>query len=387
MSERDDGAMERRERLWEGLEGAEAYRSLAEGVPAILYIDAADELSTNLYTSPQVQEILGYTPQEWMDRPAMFLEVLHPDDVERVTKLNAESNVKGEPFVAEYRLLASDGREVWFRDEAVMVCNSSGEPTFWRGVMLDITEQKRAEEKLHRSLEILRTTMDQRRQLVARLENAQEQERRRIAADIHDDPIQVMSAADVRIQGLAEQLADPAAREALEDVHRTVDQAIERLRHLLFELRPPSLHDLGLAPALQIYLAHVASEAGFSSSAESRLSQEPPSEVGAILFRIAQEAIANARKHAGAERVELTLTERDGGVALRVTDDGRGFDARDTRTPAPGHLGMSAMPERAELAGGWCTITSTPGEGTIVESWIPIDQRAAPPGPGGERTA
>jgi PAS domain S-box-containing protein len=358
---------------WGGLEGSEAFKTLAEGVPAILYIDAPDNESTNLYTSPQIEEILGYSPEEWVNRPAMWLELLHPDDFDRVTKLNDESNAEGtgDLFLAEYRLRARDGAMVWFRDEALMVRDAGGNPLFWRGVMLDITELKLTEEKLQRSLEILRRTMEQRQVLAARLEVAQEDERRRIAADIHDDPIQVMSAADMRIQGLAEAAGDPVLRGSLEEIHHGVASAIERLRSLLFELRPPALEQEGLLPALEIYVKHVGGEAGLHAGIEGRLASEPPGEIRAILFRIAQEALANVRKHADASRVEVEVAERDGGVLLRVRDDGRGFDPA-TERPVPGHLGMSAMPERAELAGGWCRVDSAPGEGTIVECWLPI---------------
>jgi signal transduction histidine kinase len=112
-----------------------------------------------------------------------------------------------------------------------------------------------------------------------------------------------------------------------------------------------------------------------------RLSSEPPGEIRAILFRIAQEALANVRKHADASRVDIEVSERDGGIILHVRDDGRGFDPA-TERPVPGHLGMSAMPERAELAGGWCRVQSAPGEGTAVECWLPIRPNVA-----GARTA
>ncbi|MEX0755297.1 MAG: PAS domain-containing protein [Actinomycetota bacterium] len=366
------------DRFWDGLESAEAYRSLAEGVPAILYIDAADELSTNLYTSPQLEPLLGYSTEEWVSRPQMFVELLHPDDRERVVRENEESNRTGE-FTTEYRLLASDGRIVWFRDEAALVRDAAGRPRFWRGVMQDITERKRNEDKLRRSLEILRRTMDQRRELMHRVEEAQEQERRRIAADIHDDPIQVMSAADMRVQALLEQVGgvdEGQVRTALEEVHEAVAQSIERLRHLLFELRPPSLDKQGLAAALEIYLDYVGREAGFASAVRSSLEGEPPSDAASILFRIAQEAVANVRKHARATTVAVRLEPQDDGVLLRITDDGIGFDPTALEDPAPGHLGMSAMPERAELAGGWCRVESTPGTGTTVECWIPVEPTA-----------
>jgi signal transduction histidine kinase len=223
--------------------------------------------------------------------------------------------------------------------------------------------------------------MEQRQVLTARLEVAQEDERRRIAADIHDDPIQVMSAADMRIQGLAEAADDPALRGSLEEIHRAVMSAIERLRSMLFELRPPALEREGLLAALEIYVKHVGGQVGLHAEIRGQLTSEPPAEIRAILFRIAQEALANVRKHADASSVDVEVAERDGGIMLQVRDDGRGFDPA-TERPVPGHLGMSAMPERAELAGGWCRVDSAPGRGTVVECWLPIRPNAA-----GARTA
>lgn len=356
-------------------EAQETYRHLVEGIPAILYIDAVDDLSSNIYTSPQVEQLLGFTPEQWREEPNLWLTRLHEDDRERVVRLHRRSNETGEPFRAEYRLIAADGRVVWFRDEAVLVRDAEARPSYWRGVLLDITEQKRAEEKLHQSLEILRRTMQERRALVVRLEEAQEEERRRIAADIHDDSIQVISAADLRAQALAQRIADPELRAEAFALHETLRDAVERLRHLLFELRPPTLDRDGLAAALRQYLDQPWGGPAPRWELEVRLEAEPPPEVRAMLFRIAQEAITNVRKHAGATRLRIVLETEGAGVRLRVEDDGRGLDPVALSEPVPGHLGVTTMIERAELAGGWCRIDGAPGRGTTVECWLPLDPR------------
>jgi signal transduction histidine kinase len=235
--------------------------------------------------------------------------------------------------------------------------------------MLDVTEQKRIEDKLRRSLEMLRRTMDERRTLLTRLEEAQEEERRRIAADIHDDSIQVISAADLRVQALHRELEDSEVREAVAEIHEMLKLAVERLRHLLFELRPPALDREGIVAALRTYLGD--DRTGPAFAVEDRLETEPPPETRAVLFRIAQEAIMNARKHAGASRLDVAIASESGGVRLTVTDDGRGFDATELESPPPGHIGLPTMRERAELAGGWCRVRSAPGQGTVVECWLP----------------
>jgi PAS domain S-box-containing protein len=349
----------------------DAYRALVEGAPVILYIDRPDELSTNLYTSPQIVDLLGYDVEEWMRDPELWVRCLHADDRDRVVEEHRASNVRGERFLEEYRFLAKDGREVWIRDEAVPVKADDGTIVYWRGVMVDITAQKHAEEQLRATLEEVRLMMDQRRELVQLLESAQEEERRRIAADIHDDPIQVMSAVDMRLQLLLEHPERVDAHE-LSQLAEDLRSAIDRLRNLLFELRPVTLDLEGLVAAIRMYVDHAAKEAGWSWEVTSSLDREPPDESRVTVYRIAQEAIGNVRKHAGASRVEVDVASIDAGIRLRIVDDGRGFDPADS--PVPGHLGLSTIVERVELAGGRVRIDSEMGRGTTVECWIPVDR-------------
>ena len=356
----------------EGLGDLDVYRALVEGIPAILYIDKPDEFSTNFYTNPQAVDVLGYTQEEWGTTPELWIQKIHPDDIDRVVEENRRSNEDGEPFFSEYRMFSKDGRLVWIRDEALLVRDEEGAPLHWRGIMLDITAQREAEDKLRWSLEVLRRTSQQRRELMERLESAQEQERRRIAADIHDDSIQVMSAVDMRLQTMSMQGgADPTS---LDELHGVVQEAIERLRHLLFRLRPSSLDHEGLAAAIRQYLEHAEQETGISWSVDDeRLVEEPPPDLRAVLYRMAQEALVNVRKHAGASHVDVDVRTAGLGVTVLIRDDGRGFDAAALGRPAPGHLGLSTTIERAEAAGGWVRVHSAPGEGTTVECWLPVN--------------
>ena len=348
----------------------DAYRMLVEGVPAVLYIDRPDEPSTNLYTSPQVVELLGFSVDEWRSDPDLWQRQLHDDDRERVRKAHRISNERGERFVEEYRFTTKDGREVWIRDEAVPVRGDDGTLLYWRGVMLDITERKEAEEKLRWSLDVLRRTLQQRRELAARLETAQEEERRRIAADIHDDPIQVLSAVDMRLQMLAQDPSHATSAE-IASIEHDMRAAIERLRNLLFELRPAALERDGLAAALRLYIHHTARTTGWTGDLHDALEREPSPDARVLLYRIAQEAVINARKHASAGHVSIALATAGEGVTMRVTDDGVGFEP-DLASPRPGHLGLSTIVERAELAGGWARVNSAPGRGTTIECWLPV---------------
>ena len=208
--------------------------------------------------------------------------------------------------------------------------------------------------------------------LLAELVAAEEETRRRIAVDIHDDTAQAVAAAGLRMDALIAELNDPGAREAATNARESLAEANRRLRRLLFELRPPALDEAGLATALELFLADSFSHDGFDWRVDDQLDGEPSPEVRAILYRVALEALTNVRKHAGAGSVEVLLERRGAGVAVRVEDDGAGFDlpAPDA-PPEPGHIGLVSMRERAEAAGGRFSLSSIPGRGTIVDFWMP----------------
>jgi signal transduction histidine kinase len=258
---------------------------------------------------------------------------------------------------------------VWIRDEAVPVKAEDDTVLYWRGVMVDITAQKQAEDQLRTSLEEVRRMVAQRRDLAQLLETAQEEERRRIAADIHDDPIQVMSAVDMRLQLMLDRPERADAQE-LGELAEELRSAIDRLRNLLFELRPVALDLEGLAPAIEMYLEHASKETGWTWELTDTLDEEPIPEARVAFYRIAQEAVGNARKHANATHVDVRLSSVDEGLLLRIADNGAGFDPAET--PLPGHLGLATITERAELAGGWCRVNSRPGEGVVLECWMPL---------------
>jgi signal transduction histidine kinase len=217
--------------------------------------------------------------------------------------------------------------------------------------------------------------------LMAELVAVEEETRRRVAADIHDDTAQAVSAAALRIDTLVGEIADPAAREAAANARQALVEANKRLRRLLFELRPPALDRAGLGAALEQYLTYGFGDDGLSWRVDDRLAPEPRRETRAILYRVAVEALTNVRKHADAHTIEVVLERRGGGVAVRIRDDGRGFDLPAPDAAAePGHIGIVSMRERAEAAGGRLELRSAPGSGTLVDFWMP-DPNGAPPSP------
>jgi diguanylate cyclase (GGDEF)-like protein/PAS domain S-box-containing protein len=136
---------DRSERL---AEAEERYRRLVEELPIVTYVDAIDDRGSTIFISPQIESLLGYSVEEWITDPDLWVKLLHPDDRDRVLAENMRHNATAEPFRMEYRLFAKDGREVWFLDEAVIELGADGEPLFSRGYMQDITEQKTLELRL-----------------------------------------------------------------------------------------------------------------------------------------------------------------------------------------------------------------------------------------------
>jgi signal transduction histidine kinase len=206
----------------------------------------------------------------------------------------------------------------------------------------------------------------QRRRLLDHVVRVGEEERQRIAGDIHDDPVQKLVALKMRLELLGK--AHPGL-EGIPEARDSVLVAIRSLRHLLFDLRPPVLDEQGLGPALRSFLENA--EAGFRWVVQDDLAEQPSPQTRLILYRIAQEALTNARKHASAEHVRVRISESDGGVAMEIVDDGVGFQPQAGLVAAPGHMGLAAMRERAEMAGGRCELHSLPGQGTTLDVWMP----------------
>jgi PAS domain S-box-containing protein len=234
----------------------------------------------------------------------------------------------------------------------------------------DVTERRMV-------LDRLRSTDLARRNLLAKLVTAQEEERRRIAHDIHDDAVQVMTAAKLRLEMLQTRVTDTDQLEMMTTLDGTIALSIARLRNLLFELNPPALERYGLEAAVRMQLQQVSREDGVEIELIDRLDAEPETQLRVILYRIVQEALVNMRKHAHAGHVRVVLETLDGGSRVAVTDNGVGFEPELLDAERPGHLGTAAMRERAEFAGGWLKVHTIPGGGTTVEAWVPQESAVA----------
>jgi signal transduction histidine kinase len=213
----------------------------------------------------------------------------------------------------------------------------------------------------------------ERGRLLAHVVEAQEEERRRIALDIHDDYLQAFTAVRMHLERLEADLGDEAHRDRVADLAGAVAATTDRMRTLVFDLRPPALDWAGIASALRLYLDETNEQWGLAYRLDNLLADEPPAEVRVIAYRIAQEAITNVRKHASASVVDVTLAARDGGVLVTVRDDGVGTGS----APGSRSFGLASMRERAESAGGRWRLDSSPGAGTTVEFWLPASAGSA----------
>lgn len=225
-------------------------------------------------------------------------------------------------------------------------------------------------DKLLQNVRELEALERDRQDLIEHLLHAQENERAAIAGDIHDDSVQAMTAVAMRLELLGRDLDDPRLVQRHTELQLTVRAAIGRLRRLLFQLHPPALETEGLAAAVASYIDHTAGDGRPHTDVVDTLAYEPPVPLRILLYRVVQEALVNVAKHADAQQVRVELSGGGGGFTVAVRDDGRGFEP-DEATSRPGHLGLVAMRQRVELAGGRWRVESTPGAGTTIHAWVP----------------
>ena len=204
---------------------------------------------------------------------------------------------------------------------------------------------------------------------------AQEQERQRIARELHDETSQVLTSLLISLTLLEESVETQEARERIADTRALAHSTLRAIRNLSIDLRPSALDDLGLLPALRWYVKEYQKKCSIDVEFHATgFKERLPAEMETALYRIVQECLTNTAKHANANRVTITLKEETDKVYARITDDGEGFDY-EALLKTPGQergLGLAGMNERAVLLNGTLNIHSTSGRGTIIEVSIPL---------------
>jgi len=328
------------------------------------------------------KRMLGYEDHEIEPHVSAFERLIHPDDLARATRVNTGVSRGDTHYEIEFRLRHKAGHYVHVLSRGFPVRREADGPVVRIvGTHFDLTERKQAEEARERQ-----RSERARTELLGRMVFAQEDERRRIAREMHDQFGEQLTALGLRIRMLKEAAAgrdDLSVQiSALEQVAQQLDRDVD---HLVWELRPTALDDLGLRAALANYIqdwslrVNVSVELHTTGLTTDRLA----SEIETTLYRIAQEALNNIAKHARASHVEIILERRADQVSLIVEDDGVGFDLAGMDRDRRG-FGLLGMQERAALVGATLQIESTPGDGTTIFVRMPtIPVAAVPPSPVG----
>jgi PAS domain S-box-containing protein len=341
----------------------ERFRGLLESAPdALIVIDGSGRIQL---VNARTEELFAYRREELLGQS---IDVLVPHRLRNAHPEHRASYLAApsiRPMGAGIELCGrrQDGSE--FPIEVNLSPFNTDQGTLVVASVRDVSERKLDERQLARSVELA-----ERQRAFSQLVRAQEEERLRIASDIHDDTIQTMTAASLRLQQLRRRLTVPRDLELLAKLEVAVQESIVRLRRLMFDLRPPALDRSGLGPALRDLLDRLEEETGVMCVLRNEMPTEPPPDARISLYRITQQALTNVSKHAHAKRVDIELSRHQAGSLVKVGDDGVGFEGGE-KAALPGHLGLVMMRERARMAGGWLKLASAPGRGTSVEFWVP----------------
>jgi PAS domain S-box-containing protein len=338
-----------------------------------------DRLRLIIDTIPTMAWSLGpdgavdFVNQRWMDYTGLSLEeeledptrAVHPEDLPGVMEKWLRAMAAGEPSEDELRLRRADGEYRWFLVRTVPLRDEMGNIVKWYGSSIDIEDRKRAEKELYRSFEQLRA-------LTARLQRVREEERAKVAREIHDELGQALTAIKVDLASLIYELSPKQEQQSRreESIMTLIDETIQSVRRISTELRPGILDDLGLVAAIE--WAAEEFEARTGTKCRLELPHDDiviDQERATALFRIFQETLTNVARHANASQVDVRLAGARGSLILEIHDNGKGIGAE--QLSAGSSLGILGMRERALLLGGEFAISGARGQGTTVSVRIP----------------
>lgn len=354
-------------------ESERRFRLMAESIQDVFWMGTPD-FQEILYINPAYEEIWGRNRQDLYKAPESFMEHVHPEDKESVLARMTQLTVAGTIFDTQYRIVRPDGSVRWVRNRGFPIRDEHENLQFITGVARDITERKTAEDGLRRSETDLLF-------LSSRLMAAQEDERKRIARELHDSLGSSLAAIKVGLENIRARATNGETdKTSLESSISLTRLAIDEVRKIIADLRPSMLDELGLVATIdwfckQFSMAHQSIRIDKEIQAtESGI----PDALKIVIFRILQEAFHNLARYSGADTVKLSLSAEQGALELRIQDDGKGFDipVAKLRDSGAKGLGLAGMKERTEMSGGVFLLDSTSGKGTtICASWSEVPEK------------
>jgi PAS domain S-box-containing protein len=347
--------------------------AIVQTAPDIIFSRQSD--GTRDYISSRFYEYTGAPPGTAVGFG--WLEYMHADDREPSMAHWLRCVQSGENYESEYRLRSTEGMYRWFRARAVPLRDPEGKILKWYGTCSDIHDSKLLEQSIRDSAVELERMVDIRtielRRLSSRLMTLQDEERRRVAREIHDGLGQELAAAKMILDGILSKDPSKAIRQPAIDASQLVDRAIKQVRTISHLLHPPLLDEVGLVSALRWYLEGLSERSGI----EVRLQVDPPDlgrlkpDVETAIFRIIQEALTNMFRHSGAHNGRVSLVESDGQIVATVRDDGKGIEEQVIQLrPDSVGVGIGGMRQRVNELGGHLRLANA-NPGTIVEVIIP----------------
>jgi PAS domain S-box-containing protein len=338
-------------------------RALMVNVPGAIYRSAWHAGHRLELISDEIERISGYPPTNFVaSQRRTMLSIIHPDDRERVMQAVADTVDSGEPFALEYRIVRADGGVRWVLDRGQLVPGRGGR--LWMdGALFDITERRATEEALRRQ-EIEAARTEELRASRVRIVEAADAARRKIERDLHDGAQQrlVALAVEIRLARARVEREPDAAGPLFERMGEELSEASAELRELARGIHPAVLTERGLGPAITALADRAPLPVDIVDVPEDRL----PASVETTAYFTIAEALTNVAKYAQASRASVRAAKEDGTLVVEVTDDGvGGADAADGS-------GLSGLADRVGACDGSLTVTSPPGEGTIVRATLPL---------------
>ena len=345
-------------------ESEEGFRRMIDSAPVMLWTARPD--TTLDYLNGNCVEFSGLPIEKLRDEG--WLDAVHPEDRDYIVGVYTPAIEARKPFLFEYRVRRADGVYRWLLASGVPKYGPDGSYAGYIGCDVDITERKNAEDLIRERGAALEVSHREIQQLAGSLLTAHEDERRRLARELHDDLTQRLARLAIDA-GRMESAAD--APEGVRPLREGLVRLSEDVHALSYRLHPSVLDDLGLVEALKAECDRVARRGDLRVEIEAGgVPAALPAEASLCLFRVAQEALSNTVRHARASAVTVLLSSRStGGLQLAVSDNGSGFDPDGPRGRAS--LGLASMRERVRLLQGELDIQSTPGSGTTVVAWVP----------------